>query len=355
MGPAIPVLVGAANKLLEEISRSYFKTLCDGMEKPNVFLMAVDPTNSISKLKVSSIRTALKSEFGVKEQNFKAPEIGLNIPQLAPTVSFIAFAVDSARTETVRDCLKKQLYTPSKNRKTDLDRFRLRTHGLFITPKEKAKVEGQFMISFAHGEGRYFRFRFESERIKKSSPLLWEFVQSVVDGDCPNHLFREPPYASSQHFQLSPKPTRSRTHPIIDLADKALSTEGTYKSKHENLEKYFLDNDTSTIAVEVPLWLEADEFSGYETLFAKEGVLTGHVDILRYEADGKIWIWDFKPAAYDEKHAASQLYCYALMLSVRTGISLSEIRCGYFDASDAFVFRPAEVTINDAKPLNELI
>jgi hypothetical protein len=100
-----------------------------------------------------------------------------------------------------------------------------------------------------------------------------------------------------------------------------------------------LQADPCTVSVEVPLWMDAHELSGYETVFQSSEPVTGHIDILRVEGDS-VWIWDFKPKAHKEKWAATQLNTYATMLSIRTGIPLTSIKCGYFDEARAFVFKP---------------
>ena len=100
-----------------------------------------------------------------------------------------------------------------------------------------------------------------------------------------------------------------------------------------------LENDENTIAIEVPLWLEANEIELYENLFQSKNPLTGHIDLIRIE-DGKIWIWDYKPSAKREKYASTQVYFYALMLSKRTGIPLDNFMCGYFDSANCYIFKP---------------
>jgi len=91
--------------------------------------------------------------------------------------------------------------------------------------------------------------------------------------------------------------------------------------------------------VEVPIWIKKDELNNFNGIFDSDEPLTGHIDILRIE-DGKIWVWDYKPKAFDEKYAATQVFFYSLMLSKRSGIPLSRFRCGYFDERYAFIFKP---------------
>ena len=109
-----------------------------------------------------------------------------------------------------------------------------------------------------------------------------------------------------------------------------------------------LENDYETVAIEVPIWLNADEIPRYEELFGTTEPLTGHIDLVTIE-DGKIWVWDYKPNAHKEKYADTQVYFYSLMLSKRTGIPLDKFRCGYFDWDRAYMFKPGSI---ETKELN---
>ena len=339
--PIVPILVIEANRLLEQIDKSALRKLSEGMEKPHIFIMASDPTNPVSRAKLIDIRRCL-GEYELREATFTPQDLKLaNADGYAPTISYVAFATDTGATEKMRDCLKRVLYKPSKIRKTTTDRFQLRRHGLLIPPKEKSH-KNLITISLAHGDGHFYRFRLDSERAKKAPQALQDFFACIVSGDCPNHFFQEPPYSSKLHLELPMKPTRDRLNKITDLAGASFGNV-RYKSDHENLQTYFHEVDEATVATEVPVWIDCAEYADYKEVFPDGGVLTGHIDILRCEADGKIGIWDFKPGAFQERYAAGQVYSYAVMLSHRTGMPLSDMRCGYFDASDAFIFEPANV------------
>ena len=71
--------------------------------------------------------------------------------------------------------------------------------------------------------------------------------------------------------------------------------------------------------------------------------------MLRYEKDGKVGVWDYKPNAYKETNAVTQVFLYTLMLSVRTGIALNQFICGYFDEIDTYHFDPSKVDIEQLK------
>jgi hypothetical protein len=54
-------------------------------------------------------------------------------------------------------------------------------------------------------------------------------------------------------------------------------------------------------------------------------------------------ILDYKPKAAKEKKATGQLYHYALALSFRAQIPLTQIRCEWFDKDNYFEFAPAQL------------
>ena len=85
------------------------------------------------------------------------------------------------------------------------------------------------------------------------------------------------------------------------------------------------------------------ELKDYEQVFLTKDILTGHIDILRYENDGQVGIWDYKPESLKEQNAKIQIFLYAIMLSIRTGVCLKNVICGYFDESDIFFFEPYQV------------
>ena len=139
--------------------------------------------------------------------------------------------------------------------------------------------------------------------------------------------------------------THLASYEVSELARFGLDiNKERFLENHPRVQNFMLENDTKTVAIEVPLWLENNELSLYKEIFNSKEPLTGHIDILRVEGDN-IWIWDYKPNASREKYASTQTYFYALMLSKRTGIDLKNFRCGYFDDKNAFVFNPTKSSL----------
>ena len=182
------------------------------------------------------------------------------------------------------------------------------------------------------------------------------YLKNMVK-NCPNEYFGKGPRSSSLKFSLSSiNLMHLSNYEISELARLGLEiNKERFFENHPKVQNFMLENDNKTVAIEVPLWLNNNELSLYNEIFNSKDALTGHIDILRIE-DEKVWIWDYKPNAIKEKFASTQIYFYALMLSKRTGISLDNFRCGYFDSKDTFIFSPENVKlINIKQNLNEFI
>lgn len=157
----------------------------------------------------------------------------------------------------------------------------------------------------------------------------------------PDDYFLKGPRSSELKFKLNElNMYQIIGHEVNDLCSMGLKiNKDKYKTNHLKVQSFMLENDDKTIAVEIPLWIEKEELKNFNGIFKSDEPLTGHIDILRIENDN-IWVWDYKPNAFEEKYAATQVFLYALMLSKRTNIPLSKFRCGYFDETYAFIFKP---------------
>jgi hypothetical protein len=182
----------------------------------------------------------------------------------------------------------------------------------------------------------YIRYRLHTDNLKCVPMSLQEFLSGIFD-HIPQELFTHPenPGCSGMRTPAAVAMTECSEHPIIGLARQSRE-HVKFKSRHENLQQWFLLNDPHAIVAELPVWMDAMESKRHLNLCYP---LTGHIDLLRYD-ESKIEIWDYKPNARKEKWAATQVNFYARLLSLRANIPLENIICGYFDESTAFVFNP---------------
>ena len=191
--------------------------------------------------------------------------------------------------------------------------------------------------------GGIYEFRVHNDKLSilaSEYEGLYNYLNHVFD-NCPNSYFLNGPRSSKLKFKLNNLLIHQIIgHEINDLCKAGLNANRErYKTRHSRVQVLMLENDDKTIALEIPLWIKKEELENYSFLFDSEEPLTGHIDILRIE-NKKIWIWDYKPDAFNEKYAATQVFFYAIMLSKRTGILLDNFRCGYFDDKYAFMFKP---------------
>src|SRR3989338_5794331 len=188
-----------------------------------------------------------------------------------------------------------------------------------------------------------------SELCKDNLSPLQKYLEAVFE-QCPHDYFQIGPRSSSLRFKLDNLDLKSvKNHDLCDWTKLGLERYNKrYNTAHSQVQVFMLENDSKTIAAEVPLWLKPDEVEFYQSLFKTSEPLTGHTDLLRVD-DNKIWVLDYKPNAYLEKFAATQVYFYALMLSKRTKIPLEKFRCGYFDMNDCYLFKPDECNLPKMK------
>lgn len=194
---------------------------------------------------------------------------------------------------------------------------------------------------------------------------LKEFLE-MVPGECPHQYFSAGNMGedisraseSPLFFSKTAMIVRGKTNYATMIAKFVLQSVKDRKSRHEALQKFFLYNDSVTVATEVPVYLTREDIEhmqsqlGFE-VFTKSGgtistsgnigteipkLITGHIDFLQIR-NGMIHILDYKPKAEKEK-PIEQLTLYAMALSRLTGLRLFEFKCAWFDEKDYFEFYP---------------
>jgi len=142
-----------------------------------------------------------------------------------------------------------------------------------------------------------------------------------------------------------------------DAASLIIPSVGCNRDRHPRLQRFMLANDSTTIAVEVPVWMDESDIAALEnryrvTIVPKEQIdaerpdaghkprrITGHIDFLQVR-NGAIHILDYKPDARTNKPIA-QLAIYALALTRRVpGLKLFDIKCAWFNEQEYCEFFP---------------
>ena len=129
------------------------------------------------------------------------------------------------------------------------------------------------------------------------------------------------------------------------LASLAINLAAKNNERHEVVQAFFLINDSTTIATEVPIYLTNWDAGYYrnekEFIFPLNNYktpITGHIDILQIR-NGLIHILDYKPEA-DKINPIEQLTIYAMALSRKLNLPLYHFKCAWFDESNYFEFFP---------------
>jgi len=240
------------------------------------------------------------------------------------------------------------------------------------TPKEMVQT-----ATLAHQQ--LYRYRFHSAKCKliiksdysnRNFISLMEYLQ-MVPAECPHQFFQEGERASesSLTFSKTNMIVRSKQNYATKLANFFLQGAKQRKDRHDLLEKFFLYNDSVTVATEVPVYITKEDLEhlqlklGFEIHHAANNalqesgnknsatdatsalgwpkIITGHIDLVQIR-NGQVHIMDYKPNAQKEQ-PIDQLTLYAMALSRLTGLRLFEFKCAWFDENNYFEFFPLHV------------
>jgi len=183
--------------------------------------------------------------------------------------------------------------------------------------------------------------------------------------DCPHELFRREDGARGS--QLAPGflaldrlVVLEKQNTATDTAALIIPSVGSNYDRHSRLQRFMLINYSTTVAVEVPIFLLEEDIAALEdhygvTIVPKEPVrraqtalghkqrfITGHIDFLQVR-NGAIHILDHKPDARTNKPIA-QLSIYALaLMRLAPGLTLSDFRCAWFNEACYNEFAPGRL------------
>jgi ATP-dependent exoDNAse (exonuclease V) beta subunit len=114
-----------------------------------------------------------------------------------------------------------------------------------------------------------------------------------------------------------------------------------------------LANDSVTIAIEIPIWLDEQDMAALEHQHGIElaprdshepRAITGHIDFLQVR-NGCVHVLDYKPDARTNRPIA-QLAIYALALTRRVPcLKLFDIKCAWFNEEEYCEFFPRTLSL----------
>ncbi|MBN2894014.1 MAG: helix-turn-helix domain-containing protein [Bacteroidales bacterium] len=197
----------------------------------------------------------------------------------------------------------------------------------------------------------YQHHKYKLENIaKKSFPKLYGYLYDARNGKIDKNIFANcSSRASEVKLNIDEIKVSRSANNNSGIAKMALELARDNKRRHWAVEKVLLENDTITVATEVPVYLDTAKSSMpfLRTLAASEGYITGHIDILQLRGDDVV-ILDYKPEAAKEK-PLGQLFIYACCLSRLTGLHFAKIKLAWFDEFDYFETNTMDVYKNVMK------
>ena len=247
---------------------------------------------------------------------------------------------------------------------------RLRPYALKICkPQDTVEV-----VNMAHRQ--IYRFLYHRPKLRLAIEEHFkhrhlEPLKDYLDGvaaETPHQYFQEGLRISEvkTKFSTAQMIIRKKHNYANELANFVLQAVKENKQRHSELQRFFIANDSVTVAAEVPVYIRKEDIEHMENQLGFEipeyletkrsrpnaeivekkisgipRLLTGHIDLVQVR-NGQIHILDYKPNAAKEK-PIEQLTWYALALSRLTGLRLYEFKCAWFDEHDYFEFYPLHV------------
>ena len=276
----------------------------------------------------------------------------------------------------------------------DLCRYeRLRPYAVkMCKPKDTVEV-----VTMAHRQ--LYRFRYHRpktvlmlEEFKNRNLRRLKDYLDAVSSETPHQYFQDGERMSDvrSKFDTADMIVKSKSNYANRLAAFVLQTVSENKARHEAVQRFFLANDSVTVATEVPVYIRKEDIEHMENVLhfkvLGEGglvfkgdkeksprrdrlnaeatsargrqeeqlprLLTGHIDLVQIR-NGQVHILDYKPGAAKER-PIEQLTWYALALSRLTGLRLFEFTCAWFDEKDYYQFFPLHVVKKLRVPLPKL-
>jgi len=190
---------------------------------------------------------------------------------------------------------------------------------------------------------------------------LADFLEGI-SRRCPHELFKREEGARASKLprdflDLARLVVTEKRNTATDAAALIIPSVATNRDRHSRLQRFMLANDSVTVAVEVPIWLDEEDIRALEDKYRvailpreplnpkhpdaghKPRQITGHIDFLQVR-NGAIHILDYKPDARTNKPIA-QLAIYALALTrLVPGLRLFDIKCAWFNENHYNEFLP---------------
>lgn len=201
----------------------------------------------------------------------------------------------------------------------------------FIKLRKKMDLDPENIIrtkNFQHRQVMPFSYHLPKVNIQsKSFPGIKRYID-WIDRSLPDRMFLEGPRMSTYNMDLkyNIKPIDNNLPRLTKLALERSSD----PSPHNSVESFFLINDSSTVATELPVFLNPKEIG-------TDVPMTGHIDILQARY-GKLYVLDYKPNLNHPEHFSSQLHLYRESIHRRMNIPKEKISIIAFNEHSVFEY-----------------
>jgi predicted RecB family nuclease len=169
-----------------------------------------------------------------------------------------------------------------------------------------------------------FLFQYHNLKLEfvKKFPTLINYLRNVHN--IPKNIFENSNRISQAKATDKETKINEKQNYAVELAKLAAAITKDNKQRHQIIEDFMLINDTATVAVEIPVYLNN---------------LTGHIDILQIRYH-KIYILDYKPTPVNKKQTINQLKLYRKALSKRTNIPEHKFKLAFFNDKGYYELNP---------------
>ena len=187
---------------------------------------------------------------------------------------------------------------------------------------------------------------------------LKDYINKIGSKEFPHHIFTFNKNSNNKKTNKQRASQIKFSHLKIEIKNKdnfackltslALNLAKNNNERHSAIQDFMLINDSTTIAVEVPVYLTNWDAGYYKNqrgfIFPLSNYttpITGHIDILQIR-NKLIHILDYKPEA-SKSNPIEQLTIYALALSRKLNLPLYYFKCAWFDENNYYEFFPLHV------------
>ena len=214
-----------------------------------------------------------------------------------------------------------------------------------------------------------YTFKFHQAKLNillKENPQfskLKDYIAKINSKEFPHHIFTYNKDNNSNnqrasklkfsHLKIKIQQKKNLANKLIALA---LNLAKNNKDRHNAIQDFFLTNDSTTIAAELPVYLTNWDAGYYNNqrgftfpLNNYQTPITGHIDLIQIR-NNLLHILDYKPNAHlNQEQTTKQLTLYALALSRKLNLELKYFRAGWFDENNYFEFFPLHAVYEKAK------